>query len=182
MMPITDPDKKRAYNRAYYLAHAEDLRAKQRTRQSRQDPARRAANLRAWNLKNADRIAAQKRAKYIADPAQSILRNARLRAKRMGLEFNLTIGDIVVPETCPVLGIPLVIGNRKGWSTTSPTLDRIDNSKGYIKGNICVISWRANSLKSDATLAEAERVVAYMRRGLADLQRQVDQMESRKRA
>lgn len=172
-MPIADPEQKRAYQRAYYLKHREKRIAESMLYAARPERRARARELRQ---ENANRIRAYTRARYIANPSRSILNNAKARAKKMGLEFNLSIEDVPVPAVCPVLGIPLTIGNNKGWSPGAPTLDRIDNSKGYIKGNICVISWRANSLKSDATLAEVERVADYMRRGLADLQRQFDQM------
>lgn len=43
----------------------------------------------------------------------------------------------------------------------SPTIDRIINDLGYVKGNVIVISWRANRIKSDATLAELKAIVAF---------------------
>jgi hypothetical protein len=53
---------------------------------------------------------------------------------------------------CPILGIKLKVGNytdNEGWRS-SPTLDRIDPSKGYIRGNIQFISGLANAMKSQA--------------------------------
>jgi len=60
-------------------------------------------------------------------------------------------------DTCPILGIPIQcnIGKcRRKQSPDSKSLDRVDSTKGYIKGNVQIISWRANSLKGDATLEE----------------------------
>jgi hypothetical protein len=96
---------------------------------------------------------------------QGMLYRAEKRAAARGLDFNLTIDDVVIPSHCPVLGMTLLIreGGRAGAADNSPTLDRINNSKGYVKGNVCVISWRANRIKGDATLAEAEQLLAYMR-------------------
>ena len=86
---------------------------------------------------------------------------AKTRAKKYGWAFNLDPSDIVIPKLCPVLGLSLGVQDKQ--SANSPTLDRFDNSKGYVKGNVRVISWRANALKSDATVEELERVVEYMK-------------------
>jgi len=92
---------------------------------------------------------------------------ARNRARMGGLECTITVDDIVIPETCPVLGIPLFARIGAGRSNrdqveNSPSLDRIDNGKGYIPNNIAVISMRANMIKNNATLAELKAIVAYM--------------------
>lgn len=73
---------------------------------------------------------------------------ARARAKRKGLEFDITEADVLVPTHCPILGIPLFkVGCKQ--TDNSPSIDRRDNNKGYIKGNVWVISYRANHLKGD---------------------------------
>lgn len=76
--------------------------------------------------------------------------------------MNLTEEDFIVPDRCPVLGIPIVIGGNRWYD--SPSVDRVDNTKGYVKGNVQIISGRANTLKKDATLAELEALVAYVKR------------------
>lgn len=82
-----------------------------------------------------------------------LLKQAKYRAKKNKIEFNIDISDIIIPEYCPILKIPLF--TRKGHSgPNSPSLDRIDPSKGYVKGNVQVISHKANTIKSDATLQE----------------------------
>ena len=89
-----------------------------------------------------------------------MLDKARQRARDQGLAFDLTQEDILVPETCPVLGISIQrnVGGTS-HSSNSPSLDRLDPRKGYVRGNVWVISWRANKLKSDATLDELRAVV-----------------------
>ena len=92
-----------------------------------------------------------------------LYKNAKRRAKDKGLEFTIESSDIVVPEICPVLGIPLN-KNRGGRShmSTSPSIDRVDSNKGYTKDNIQVISHRANNLKNNATLEELRKLVTYV--------------------
>lgn len=92
---------------------------------------------------------------------------AKQRASEKGLQFTITPSDIVIPTLCPVLLFPLVVGKNNNQNKfNSPTIDRIDNSKGYTPDNICVISYRANSLKSNATTQELTRVLAYMQGNL----------------
>jgi uncharacterized membrane protein len=96
-----------------------------------------------------------------------LLNRARRRAKQFNLEFDLIIDDVKIPEYCPVLKIPLIaptIDARKRTNNT-PTLDRINNSKGYIKNNVFVISWRANRLKDNMTIEEVESLLQYMKYG-----------------
>ncbi len=94
--------------------------------------------------------------------ARRILAQAHIRAVKDGIPFDLTEADIVMPVFCPVLGIKLVIGT-KGQTDASPSIDRFVPSLGYVRGNVAVISNRANRLKSDGTLAEHEALVAWMR-------------------
>ncbi len=61
--------------------------------------------------------------------------------------------DIDIPERCPILGIPLARGTQK-QNDRSPSIDRIDNTKGYVPGNVQVISLKANRMKNDATDTE----------------------------
>lgn len=93
----------------------------------------------------------------------TILAQAKSRAKRLGLSFDIDIDDINIPEVCPVLKIPIKKNVVSGWHDNSPSLDRIDNCKGYTKGNVRVISNRANRLKCDATLNELEALVVDAR-------------------
>ncbi len=93
-------------------------------------------------------------------PETRLLELAKSRAKRKGLSFNLVKEDIVIPEKCPVFGLTLAPSGT-GFNDTSPTLDRIDNSKGYIRGNVIVVSWRANRLKADATVGELKTLAAF---------------------
>jgi hypothetical protein len=91
-------------------------------------------------------------------PEYWLLVHAKDRARRKGLAFNLDLVDIIIPRVCPVLGIVLRKA-KKQCDDHSPSLDRIIPALGYIKGNVRVISYRANVLKNNATLEEFLLVV-----------------------
>jgi len=96
-------------------------------------------------------------------PKEIMVSHAKSRATEKGIEFDITTDDIQIPDVCPVLGIPIFKGNGKR-TDNSPTLDRIDNSKGYVKGNVMVISHRANLIKNSASIREVELILEYMRK------------------
>jgi len=87
--------------------------------------------------------------------------DAKCRAKRNHLHFSLQPHQITIPKYCPVLGIELK--QTKGYpGPASPTLDRIDNTIGYVPWNVCVISYKANMLKGNGTLEEFRAIVRYL--------------------
>lgn len=99
------------------------------------------------------------------DKTQSrILARIKSRAKIAGYEFDLTLEDIQVPATCPVLGIPIFEVKAKCNNPNAPSVDRIDPNGGYTRLNSRIISNRANLLKSNATIEELECVLADLRR------------------
>jgi hypothetical protein len=94
------------------------------------------------------------RAYHDANPKKVMLFHAKSRARRAGLPFNLTEDDIDIPTHCPVLGIPLARHLGGTASDASPSLDRIRPELGYTRGNVVVMSNRANTIKSHATSHE----------------------------
>lgn len=85
-------------------------------------------------------------------PEQCMLSAARNRARKKGIPFNITVEDIVIPETCPILGITLTRNlGQHGGTFSSASLDKIVPELGYVKGNVQVISSLANNMKSNAT-------------------------------
>lgn len=83
----------------------------------------------------------------------TLYHGSKHRAKKNGIEFSISFEDIIVPEFCPIFGFKLKQGNGK-TEPHSPTLDRIDPKKGYIKGNIWVISHKANKIKNDSSIED----------------------------
>jgi hypothetical protein len=96
------------------------------------------------------------------NPEKRLFFSAKNRAKTNNLDFNIELSDIIIPEFCPVLGIKLDKYRQNNNKEHSPSLDRIDSNKGYIKGNICVISWRANWLKNNGSKEEFEAIINYL--------------------
>jgi ribosomal protein L37E len=99
--------------------------------------------------------------------AQGIYDKTGARARSNGTEFTLVVDDViaVMPADglCPVLGIELRKSGRFAATDASPSLDRIDSTKGYVPGNIAVISMRANSIKNTGSALEHEKIAAWMR-------------------
>jgi len=155
-----------AYHREYYQAN----KAKKREQGK------------AWEARNIDKVRERKRVlakrrsdlgltKAAADRYANthrdrvLLKAARNRAEKQGIPFEIDITDVVIPTHCPVLGIE-ISPVRGRMNPASPSLDKIDPALGYVKGNVWVISWRANRMKSDASPEELRRFCEGMLRAL----------------
>ena len=90
-----------------------------------------------------------------------MLSAAKDRASQKGLDFNIDISDILIPEYCPILNVKL---ERK--TVYAPSLDRINPNFGYVKGNVWVISRKANTMKNDASQEELERFANWVKQSI----------------
>lgn len=101
---------------------------------------------------------------YDSNPITRMLMNSKSRARQSGLLFNITIEDVPIPKYCPILEIKLELGKANQYDS-APSIDRIDSTKGYIKGNVRVVSFMANKMKSNATkeqcLIFAKNILKY---------------------
>lgn len=122
-----------------------------------------------FNSKYRNKKIILRRTQRLENPNKYLYELAKWRAKSNKIVFEIEEKDITIPEFCPVLGIKLNnhIGEKKRQDD-SPSIDRIDNTKGYIKGNVQVISHRANQIKNCGTLEEHEKIVKYIRNYLTD--------------
>lgn len=92
--------------------------------------------------------------KYLSNPkswAIRTLHRSKDRATMSGIEHSIVLEDIIIPEVCPYLKIPLTFIVGQGQLPSNASIDRIDSSLGYIPSNIQVISRLANTMKSNAT-------------------------------
>lgn len=87
---------------------------------------------------------------------------AKRRSESHNMAFSITIKDIIIPEHCPILGIKISKGNGV-IHAGSPSIDRINPSGGYTPDNICVISHRANSMKSNLTAETLQKLIQYVK-------------------
>lgn len=94
------------------------------------------------------------------NPLKALVKNARSRSKKLCIPFDIDVEDLTLPTHCEILGIPIVPNSPDKQS--SPSLDRVVPSLGYIKGNVRVISTRGNILKNGHTLETLELVRAYI--------------------
>lgn len=101
-----------------------------------------------------------RKVKFTENPRHYLWYVARARFRQYGVEFSITEEDIVIPEFCPILETRLTKGN--GYLPNSMSLDRVDNDKGYIPGNVRVISRKANLMKSSLTINILEKLIKYI--------------------
>jgi hypothetical protein len=142
--------KDKLYAQKYRQEHFEVISAKAKDYEARPDIKARRKQQKFDYLRKPD---IQKR---------ELLKLARDRAKIQNIPFEITEDDIVIPEFCPILGIKLEKGKNGHPEPSSPSLDKIKPKLGYVKGNIKIISFRANTIKRDATTDEIRAILKYM--------------------
>jgi hypothetical protein len=102
---------------------------------------------------------------YRIDPRKYLFKVAKTRAKKQGQPFEICLDDIIIPEKCPILNVDIdfFIKNKADSYKYAASLDRIDNLKGYVPGNVRVISRKANMMKRDLNLEILEKLILYIK-------------------
>lgn len=144
------------------------IKSKQRRAAIRNDPEKLAQHQkydREYKRANGYRCNTQVR-KRLSDPKKAmrfVVGVARQRAKKFGRQFDEGLFDMLPATHCRCCNRELDYTTRKkSGLSRSPSLDRVDNSKGYTVENTRVICLRCNRLKGDATANELRFLVAYM--------------------
>lgn len=114
------------------------------------------------------------------NPVYFMWQAAKSRAKKENIPFDIEMNDLIIPDYCPLLGIKLEYIPGKTNNPNTPSLDKIDPTKGYVKGNVRVISYKANTMKNNATREELERfaknILNYL--DFKDIVRTIENKES----
>ena len=107
--------------------------------------------------RNKKRYDESNKAWYDNNPKAYLIVCAKKRATKRGIEFSITTEDFEIPDECPALGVEMIKRTR-----TAPSLDRIDPCKGYVPGNVQVLSAKANTMKNNASKEELERFARWI--------------------
>jgi hypothetical protein len=93
-----------------------------------------------------------------------IFQQARNRAKKLDVPFTIKFSDLTWPTHCPVFDTKLnyaIPNRRKLNASAQPSLDRFNNKRWYVKGNVRVVSMKANTHKGNLSAAELRSLVRY---------------------
>jgi hypothetical protein len=136
--------KRREYDAARYMRLKSEVNARSRK----------------WAKENPERTRQISKRSRDRRRISTLLRYAKRRAEQTGKAFSITREDLHLPEVCPIFNTPLVYEGHEENHDFSPSIDRIDSSKGYVPGNVQVLSRLANCMKWTAT---PEQLVTFAR-------------------
>ena len=124
-----------------------------------------------WHDKNVSRVYEKRAENRKKNHLLWLYREAKARARKRNVEFDIQYEDIPERgEKCPLLGVPFdePTGNATPYRAS---LDRVDPKKGYVKGNVWWVSYRANLIKNDGTAEEHMMIAIAMMEKLKASQR-----------
>ncbi len=132
-----NPEKRAEQRKRYYTKHREAILARMKVKQQEmfKDEQLRTEYCEKWRRYTRNNYAAR------------LLSSVKSRSKSKAIPFDLSIEDIIIPEYCPKTGIKLVVHTERGKFYDTPSLDRIDSTKGYIKNNVQVVCYWYNVAK-----------------------------------
>jgi hypothetical protein len=137
------------YAKQYYLDNKEKMLAYNYKWQSDNRDKMREYN-KAYKSKDNEKYQQYCKSNY----AMWLLSNAKRAEKDRGIPCNLDISDIIIPTHCPYLGFELTTIRGAGQLDTNASIDKINPKLGYTKGNVEIISRKANRMKNNASPKE----------------------------
>lgn len=96
------------------------------------------------------------------DPVRDLIRGAKAMSKQRGLKFTITRDDIELTKFCPCCDKEMIVKYEGRQTDDTPTLDRVKNDLGYIKGNVVIICWKCNQMKHKGTASEHRAIADYI--------------------
>jgi hypothetical protein len=144
-------------SKGYYELNRQRLLAQKKEYSSRKEVKEKRKEYEKERYLNNKETYLENRATYYSNPEKRkklLLWKSKERALKDGIEHTITLDDIVIPELCPYLNVPLTNSLGEGQLLTNSSLDRVDNRKGYVPGNVQVISRLANTMKNSATMEQ----------------------------
>jgi len=111
-------------------------------------------SVRGWYSKNKTDIEWRK---------QRLFKCLKSRSVSKGIPFNLEYSDIIWPSHCPIFNSVLEYDTMNKPKNNSASFDKVIPELGYVKGNVRIISYRANWLKQDSTIEQLEKIIRYMK-------------------
>ena len=153
------------YQKEYYQKNKEHLKEyrqknKERLKEYRQkNKERKAEYMIEYYQKNKERMKEYNRNRnkptpemyrFFSNKASKL--KTKSRENKIPYDLDGKYLQSIYPEDgkCPALNIEMKTGFDSDWKI-SPTVDRIDPSGGYMRGNVIWISWLANCIKTSAT-------------------------------
>lgn len=133
LQPLSAFYKDKASQGGYRRICKTCYKTREQERKQRVPSAERATSFKKWRRDNR---------------ASALVSMARYRAKQKGLPFTLTDEDtarlqwVIDLGRCQVTGIPFNLDDGKTWD--SPSLDRIDSTRGYTPENTRVVLYCVN--------------------------------------
>lgn len=134
-------------------------RAREKARKDAIPKEQRAANFAHWRRTNR---------------ARALVALAKSRAEKKGLDFSLDqhvreIQGVIDAGVCELTGIPFNLDGGKTWD--SPSIDRIDSSKGYTLSNVRVVLYCVNvmaNLWGENKIVEISDAIMAIRRSKSE--------------
>ena len=153
------PTNRKEYSKKYYQDNKESILIQQK-------------NYRADNKEKVRDMKRKYRRNYFnimkyTDISMSFLSYKIGKMKASTKDVTLTAEELLelIPKDlkCPVFGTKFSFGKGHNWKykQNSMSVDRIDNNKGYNKDNLVIVSFKANAMKSSATLKELYQVADF---------------------